>query len=897
MPWIAFFFAAFVALCLDELFGTAAFAFVAGGLLGAMGWRLHRQGTRIAALESRVAQRAEPAGMRPPAPAMPSKPIDTGNTASSTAARIETPLETPRPPPAETASRPKAPAGRTTPASPPREPAPFDRWVAAIRAALFEGNVPVKLGLLVSLLGIAALLRYASAEGWLTLPVAYRYAGIALAALGMLAYGLRQTGERPVFGLSLQGGAIAILLLTVFAAFRVPGLLPAVPAFALVVALVASGAILALRQNAPWLAGLALFGGYIAPLMLSTGIGNHVALFTWYAVIDLAVFVMAWWRPWRALNLLAFVATFGVATAWGVLRYEPALFWSTEPFLIGFFLLFVALPVLYARRGDAPGKVDATLLFGTPLLAFPLQVGLLEGERWPLAFSALAVAAVYLGVASASRRDPRLAVLSQGSAALALAFATLAIPLALSASWTSATWALQGAALLWLGQVQERRWPRVLGIALQGLAAGAFIVSVGNSGRADVGPFAPETLNLLVLALGAGLCGFLLDRPRPSRQSAGGGLLWAIAMCWWLVAVGVESVHHWDDRLLGDGGVLVLGAALGLAISGLLGRRMAWRRPPDAGLAMGLLAVVGVAACSLQDEAWLGGPRALLLLAFTGAWLWAMPAFRAAPRRLALTHAGGLGAIALALGLGLRHALGAGEPGPLGDGWQWTLPWLPLAVGLTLAVRVPRWGAWPVADVMPAYPRRLAMAGGAALGVVGLAALGAAGDPSPLPFLPLLNPLDLAYAGGVLALATAMRKAPDGSTTARLRPWVLGPVAFAMLTLVVLRASLWWIPGLVSGSTADWLAVLDQRSTQVALSVTWSLAGVACWIGGSRRGSRALWTFGAALLGGVLLKLAIVDRHALGDLGGIASFLVVGSLLVVVGRIAPRPPSRTDTTP
>ncbi|MCE2943371.1 MAG: DUF2339 domain-containing protein, partial [Xanthomonadaceae bacterium] len=218
MPWIAFFFAAFVALCLDELFGTAAFAFVAGGLLGAMGWRLHRQGTRIAALESRVAQRAEPAGMRPPAPAMPSKPIDTGNTASSTAARIETPLETPRPPPTETASRPKTPAGRTTPASPPREPAPFDRWVAAIRAALFEGNVPVKLGLLVSLLGIAALLRYASAEGWLTLPVAYRYAGIALAALGMLAYGLRQTGERPVFGLSLQGGAIAILLLTVFAA-------------------------------------------------------------------------------------------------------------------------------------------------------------------------------------------------------------------------------------------------------------------------------------------------------------------------------------------------------------------------------------------------------------------------------------------------------------------------------------------------------------------------------------------------------------------------------------------------------------------------------------------------------------------------------------------------------
>jgi uncharacterized membrane protein len=76
----------------------------------------------------------------------------------------------------------------------------------------------------------------------------------------------------------------------------------------------------------------------------------------------------------------------------------------------------------------------------------------------------------------------------------------------------------------------------------------------------------------------------------------------------------------------------------------------------------------------------------------------------------------------------------------------------------------------------------------------------------------------------------------------------------------------------------------------------WSLAGVVCWVLGSRRGSRPLWTFGALLLVAVLLKLLLVDRENLGDLLGIVSFLTVGGLLVIVGRLAPRPPSRLEAS-
>jgi hypothetical protein len=85
---------------------------------------------------------------------------------------------------------------------------------------------------------------------------------------------------------------------------------------------------------------------------------------------------------------MGFVFTFGVGALWGAKYFRPELFSTTEPFLIAFFLMYVTIPVAYALKGREPGKVDATLLFGTPLIAFPMQVALLDGETMPLAFSA-----------------------------------------------------------------------------------------------------------------------------------------------------------------------------------------------------------------------------------------------------------------------------------------------------------------------------------------------------------------------------------------------------------------------------------------------------------------------------------------------------------------------------
>ncbi|MES1153464.1 MAG: DUF2339 domain-containing protein, partial [Rhodanobacter sp.] len=341
--------------------------------------------------------------------------------------------------------------------------------IARIKNWFTEGNVPVKIGMLVLFAGVAALLKYASDAGMLRVPIGLRLSLVALAAIIALLVGWRQRDERRVFALSLQGGAIGVLLITVFAAFRLYALLPPLAAFALLVVLVAGVGLLAVLQEALALAVLGLLAGFLAPILTSTGHGSHVALFSYYAVLNLAILGIAWKRSWRVLNLLGFVATFGIGSAWGVLQYRPELFASTEPFLILNFLFYLAIPLLYLHRAapDQRKLIDGCLLFGNPLISLLLQAALLQWRGQPLAFSALAAAVIYVAVAWSIRGRTNFGILRDAWAVLAIAFATLAVPLALSASLTGSVFALEGAGLIWLGLRQQRRLARWSGVALQ----------------------------------------------------------------------------------------------------------------------------------------------------------------------------------------------------------------------------------------------------------------------------------------------------------------------------------------------------------------------------------------------------------------------------------------------
>ncbi|WP_426233001.1 DUF2339 domain-containing protein [Pseudomonas sp. TWP3-2] len=401
----------------------------------------------------------------------------------------------------------------------PRGPNLFDRAIGAARNWLFGGNTVLRVGVVLLFFGLAFLLRYAT-EG-MVVPIELRYAGVAAAALGLLALGWWLRHRNTNYALMLQGTGIAVLYLTVFAAMRLHPLLDPTAALGLLVAVTVFSAILAITQDSLALACAAALGGFAAPILTSTGAGNHVALFSYFALLNTGILAIAWFKAWRLLNLIGFVGTFGIGFAWGLRSYTPELLWSTEPFLILFFLMYLAIGLLFARRKlldmpDAPADgdreallhwsarkgdyVDGTMLFGPPLVGFGLQFALVQHLEFAAAFSALALGAIYMVLAKVLMGG-RALLLAETCLALGVIFASLAIPLGLDARWTSAAWAVEGAGIFWLGLRQHRPFARAFALLLQLGSALAFLsqLRIGESSLLDGSPLGALMLGAALL--------------------------------------------------------------------------------------------------------------------------------------------------------------------------------------------------------------------------------------------------------------------------------------------------------------------------------------------------------------------------------------------------------------
>ncbi|MBL0949842.1 MAG: DUF2339 domain-containing protein, partial [Pseudomonas sp.] len=231
------------------------------------------------------------------------------------------------------------------------------------------------------------------------------------------------------------------------------------------------------------------------------------------------------------------------------------------------------------------------------------------------------------------------------------------------------------------------------------------------------------------------------------------------------------------------------------------------------------------------------------------------------------------------------------------NAWRW-LGWalLPTAYlwGMAQARRLP----WPVV----AFEREYRLWAAAPLAVsmlvwFWLANANSAGDSDPLPYLPLLNPLEL---GLLLCLGALVvwgrfalpRFGLEPARALQITQCVAGLSLFALLTVMVMRTAHHW--GGVAWSSP---ALFDSMLVQAGLSIVWTLIALALMLFGHLRARRELWLVGAALIALVVAKLFFIELGNRGGLERIVSFIGVGVLLLVVGYFAPLPPRKTDEPP
>jgi uncharacterized membrane protein len=800
----------------------------------------------------------------------------------------------------------------------PRKPGALDlAW-----AWFTGGNTVVKVGIFVLFFGVAFLIKYAAEHA--VVPIEWRLAGVMLSAFGLLGFGWRlarrhatlqrEEGDdeavalariRAGYGLLLQGAAVGLLYLTVFGAFRLYALLPATAALTLMCAIVLLSVLLAVKQDAISLAIFGTAGGFLAPILASSGGGSHVGLFSFYALLNAGIFTIAWFKAWRVLNLLGFVFTFGLAGVWGFHAYRPEHLASTEPFLVLFFLMYLAVAVLFATR-EAPrlrSYVDGTIVFGTPIVAFGLQAALMRETPHGAALSALALALVYLlaGLGVRSRAPVNLRLLVECFFALALVFATLSVPLALDGRWTSAVWALEGAAVVWAGTRQSRRLARAFGYLVMLAGAFAFLGAREHwQGAGDVPVANAAMVGQLLIALSALFVARLIDLAPRGDGGIGDGerrlgsafTLWG--GLWWLCGGWAEL-----DRWLTDGQTLNAGAVFVAASAALawVGSRW-WPRARFAVVAvLPLLALIVVAMLvqgrhPFADGGWLAWPLALTLHygVLRALELASQDDADAVP---GLVHALGVWLVTVLAGAELRHqALAWG--GAHGEAAAVALALPPALVTWWVSSR--RLGAlWPVSHHLRAY----LLPGLVPLVLAGWAWMFAAdirhdGHGTVRPYLPFANPLDLTHGLVIFALVAWWRALDREEFEPPLpQPWLAAALAgavFFWLNAVLLRTLHHW-----GGVPYRFDDMMRSMLVQAALSIFWTVLALMLMWHATRRLSRGLWTGGAVLIGVVVAKLFLVDLSNIGGIERIVSFIAVGVLMLGIGYFSPLPPRRAES--
>ncbi len=877
----------------------------------------------------------------------------------------------------------------------------------------FGGNLVVRVGVLVLLVGVVLLLRLLS--DYIEIPITIKLIGIGIIGLGLAALGLKLAKNRFAYGITLQGAGLAIAYLTTFFAYSVYQVLASVPSFIGLGILSAITIGLAVRQNALPLALLALSGGFFAPILTSSDIGNLATLFSYYLLLNVTIAIIAHYRTWKMLNLLGVMVTFGLAYYWGATENLSAVIeaqrWSLVSLVALHVLLYLFVVIRYAQQLIAYNAlneegftcadsvhnintvdkahrannlyifpIDTGLLFSVPILAFGLFAALLEGISNALTITSAVLAMIYLSIGWVFiRRSQRYALITEGMLALGFGFLALVIPLALNAEWIAFGWSVQGLALVWFGRRSLRAWSVLFGLLLQLLSIAMLLINVFFTIKDS------PTLALTISALSYLATMFILrasnsptaldnslnrvsqqnttaasisDSTTTVAQSLG---ISSQAAQQWLTSINSQSMVF---KVMWHSPVLIrlltftaMGWLLYVLVIDFDQWFVSWQLATTALLGLAMLTSLVIYQAINHYHSW----REIrqfshgLLLLFYAMLIFQLPQKYEFSYQWTTFHwpifitllIGWLVVGQLWLRTWHKEAelqdydsaswLGAGII-LLAEAMHYGLPDSKVVMTILIPVALMLAGLWWTQHhAMGQYhdkqshmqPDTQSTAATSALAPYWFdwhqALLDSAKIFVPmtlgwaiftnftydgviwgLPYFPLFNLYDVTLWLVVFyGLGVYLLRQPHGMQSRNLLSAI---PKNDMLLIVLALISLWigssmlvrtlhafigtplWIGGLYDVAGGAW----SSEKVQTGLTILWTLIALVATIIASRYRQRTLWFMGIGLLGVVVLKLVLVDLSQTEAIWRVISFLGAGSLILVIGYLAPLPPARED---
>lgn len=450
----------------------------------------------------------------------------------------------------ESGGGPSAPAARAAPvlrhtaAGPRRESLALEQQIGT-QWALVAGVITI-------VFAVGFFLKYAYESGWIGPLGRVLIAG----AGGLLALTVGELTRRRGYDFVAKGVTalgFAILYATVFAAHRWYGLLGAVPAYGLAVAITAAAMLYAVVLDEVIVAVLSLIGGYITPVVLSRGENQPTFLFSYVLILSAGAAVCASRRKWSSVSIVAFLGTYVLYAVWWERFYRPALERGTEPqlgtalfWLAVFFFVYLLLPLVHAliRRVRAQGQDAVLVLADGAVVLYFLAAMLMDEHRDGLALCSLLMGVAYLGLAlPAFLRCPDDADLRIMLTLAGLSFVSLAAPLYFQANATTMAWAIEAVALAAVGL-------RYRSLLLQTAAGIVALLTLGNLfyhlplHTPSLRPVLNASFGTWSFVAAAFLAGHILYRAdkhlEPAVRQSVTQVLYAAGLLLFMAAVGIE---------------------------------------------------------------------------------------------------------------------------------------------------------------------------------------------------------------------------------------------------------------------------------------------------------------------------------------------------------------------
>jgi uncharacterized membrane protein len=383
--------------------------------------------------------------------------------------RIERPVATPHP---------RAAIARLPSQTKDRQPSasrPHESVESRIGSHIFN-----RIGILALLIGAAWFLKFAFDNHWIG-PTGRVAIGL-IAGTAIIAWSerFRRQGYA-TFSYSLKAIGSGVLYLALWAAYDIYHLLPSSVAFVAMILVTSWNAYICWAQDSELLAGYAIAGGFITPVLVSTGENHEAVLCVYMLVLDAALCFLVSRRPWSRLVLAAVALTGVLFNAWATRFYNDNQFVLTTVFVSSFIVLFMVASWYFKEneRDPASNTIDwdrLTIVFvplATAIVGFAAFYAMLdrEGRRWAQPWTAVLFGAFYLVLlrmmrdrATGRATQWKLRTLSGLHLAITVGLLTVAIPLKADGYWIAAGWLTEGAALLWIARRTEMLLLRSLAV-------------------------------------------------------------------------------------------------------------------------------------------------------------------------------------------------------------------------------------------------------------------------------------------------------------------------------------------------------------------------------------------------------------------------------------------------